>query len=301
MEVNGHRPEVLVPKINAPIQASDQAWALSEDAEERKVEDKKCSGLLFLRVTFILLITVAVYISKNHILPTEDTGCIKDKVLDALGKLNQRANTDITFRKGIQVSSSFLMDFVYIVTAGNWAIRGNSMRFVFSALLFYGIRAILMGFSLFTFPAGYVWDDPGVPSIVVPYGRTSDFFFSGHCGFLVICAAENFTIGLRWFGWLTHCINVYMALIMLICRIHYTIDIFTGVIFGHYVFIVVSYLSPKIDGFFVLIWSKFTKSSAQEKVPFLYALDEFPPRDNGKELDYNSARQHQYSLELNQN
>lgn len=29
------------------------------------------------------------------------------------------------------------------------------------------------------FPEGYYWSYPGFPSYVVPYGNTSDFFFSG--------------------------------------------------------------------------------------------------------------------------
>ena len=29
------------------------------------------------------------------------------------------------------------------------------------------------------YPEGFYWEYPGFPSFVVPYGRTSDFFFSG--------------------------------------------------------------------------------------------------------------------------
>ena len=32
---------------------------------------------------------------------------------------------------------------------------------------------------VFDYPDGYFWEHPGFPSIVVPYGRSSDFFFSG--------------------------------------------------------------------------------------------------------------------------
>lgn len=32
------------------------------------------------------------------------------------------------------------------------------------------------------FPPGYLWDYPGFPSLVVPYGATNDFFYSGHAG-----------------------------------------------------------------------------------------------------------------------
>ena len=48
-----------------------------------------------------------------------------------------------------------------------------------------------------TFPQGYFWDYPGFPSLVIPYGRTSDFFFSGHTGFLTICCLEWYHLGYR--------------------------------------------------------------------------------------------------------
>lgn len=54
-----------------------------------------------------------------------------------------------------------------------------------------------MGIFHMRFPVGYYWSDPNFFSISVPYGRTSDFFFSGHCGFLSICFFEwrvNFTL-----------------------------------------------------------------------------------------------------------
>ena len=40
------------------------------------------------------------------------------------------------------------------------------------------------------FPEDWFWDDPGVPSIVVGYLRTNDFFFSGHVGMPIINAFE---------------------------------------------------------------------------------------------------------------
>lgn len=30
-----------------------------------------------------------------------------------------------------------------------------------------------------TYPQGFYWEPPGFPSFAVPYGKTSDFFFSG--------------------------------------------------------------------------------------------------------------------------
>jgi hypothetical protein len=107
---------------------------------------------------------------------------------------------------------------------------------------------------LLGFPEGYTWDDPGVPSVIVPYGRTSDFFFSGHCGFLMICACEWYQLGFKKMTYLTHCVNVYLAVVMLICRIHYSADITTGLIYGHYIYIVVRHFMPYMDFIVDVVW-----------------------------------------------
>ena len=51
------------------------------------------------------------------------------------------------------------------------------------------------------FPEGYLWDFPGIYSITVPYGKTNDFFYSGHIGCAVICYNEYKANG--WFKFAT--------------------------------------------------------------------------------------------------
>jgi hypothetical protein len=43
------------------------------------------------------------------------------------------------------------------------------------------------------YPEGYLWDYPGFPSIFIPYGKTNDFFYSGHVGLCVIVFHELIT------------------------------------------------------------------------------------------------------------
>eukprot|EP01017_Pseudomicrothorax_dubius_P016708 TRINITY_DN1891_c0_g1_i27.p1 TRINITY_DN1891_c0_g1~~TRINITY_DN1891_c0_g1_i27.p1 ORF type:complete len:231 (+),score=19.03 TRINITY_DN1891_c0_g1_i27:59-751(+) len=178
---------------------------------------------LKIRIVVFILVTAFVVISKNLILPSEDAGCFRDHLFNVLNHLNELARNDPAFRSAIQISSSLLMDIVYLSLFFHWVAKGTSSRILITALSFYAFRGMVMNLALLGFPHGYVWDHPGFPSIVVPYGRTSDFFFSGHCGFLMICASEYMTIGLKWAGVFTHLVNLYMAAVMLICRIHYTI------------------------------------------------------------------------------
>lgn len=39
-------------------------------------------------------------------------------------------------------------------------------------------------------PQGEIWEYPGFPSLVVPYGPTNDFFYSGHMGGALISTLE---------------------------------------------------------------------------------------------------------------
>lgn len=73
------------------------------------------------------------------------------------------------------------------------------------------------------FPPGYYWDDPGFPSVVVPYGISTDFFYSGHVGFLNIAALEWYKNKMYGMSYLTIFIIFYMIFVLLIFRGHYSI------------------------------------------------------------------------------
>lgn len=102
--------------------------------------------------------------------------------------------------------------------------------------LFYLIRAIHLFFFKLKFPMGYYFNYPGFPSLTVPYGRSSDFFFSGHCGMLTICMNE---LNKEKYNILTK-INLFALIwtsFSLIClRAHYFIDITTGILWATFLF-----------------------------------------------------------------
>jgi hypothetical protein len=77
----------------------------------------------------------------------------------------------------------------------------------------------------------------------------SDFFYSGHVGFLLIIALEWYKNGVWKMSVITCLINFYLAASMLACRIHYTIDMLMGLVVAHYCYIIMGYFSPLIDNF----------------------------------------------------
>lgn len=84
------------------------------------------------------------------------------------------------------------------------------------------------------YPDGYLWDFPGFYSITVPYGKTNDFFFSGHIGICMICFCEFRAHSWKKFSYFS-LFTLFMQFSLMIClRGHYIVDLLSGIVFGHY-------------------------------------------------------------------
>jgi hypothetical protein len=66
----------------------------------------------------------------------------------------------------------------------------------------------------------------------VPYEHTRDFFFSGHCGGLTVVCCELITLRYRRIRILAIISLMYMANMLLVTKVHYSIDIVAGIIFA---------------------------------------------------------------------
>ena len=98
-----------------------------------------------------------------------------------------------------------------------------------------------------SFPEGYLWDFPGFFSVAVSYHRTPDFFFSGHVGFSIICTCENFWLGKPRLAILSLTTAFISFFVMLVTRGHYTVDLLTGLMVGHYCWFLSKPLSKSLD------------------------------------------------------
>ena len=84
------------------------------------------------------------------------------------------------------------------------------------------------------------------------YGRQSDFFWSGHVGFMMLCARELWDLKFKK----TCAIAVFVALFeafTLICfRVHYTGDIVAGIVIGYWVHDVARAMAGPVDRLLLL-------------------------------------------------
>jgi len=209
-------------------------------------EDDSPRKKTLIRLTIFVLCLTVLVVGRSSV-PDNNPPCLVDKIQDWLQGANNFILNNAAWRDALQILCSSFMDVMFLSTGAYWVFRGNSSRLIITTLVFYIVRAIIQSIWFSPFPTGYWWEDPGFPSLVVPYGRGSDFFFSGHIGFVVICASEWKKNGFPLASKIIALGGVYTAFILLIYRIHYSIDVFTGITFSHYVFILVDEYKTPID------------------------------------------------------
>ena len=83
---------------------------------------------------------------------------------------------------------------------------------------------------------GFLFSNPGFRSFVVPYHDTNDFYYSGHVGVCTLVALEYYSS--KWYkmSYFTTFILINQWIMMMLVRTHYIIDMVTGLIMAHYVF-----------------------------------------------------------------
>jgi hypothetical protein len=214
---------------------------------ENKTDPLETSNMLPWRFTIIFVITLGVCFYRSDATPRTDIRGFRDFVLENMESLNKMIISHPNGRIFLQVTSSALMDFAYISTFVYWMLNAKSSRLLLTLFVFYIVRAVTQLFFVMDYPQGYVWDDPGFPSIVVQYGQNGDLFYSGCSGFLMICALEWKKLGWKRMSTFIHGVNAYVSFIMLICRVHYSIDISTGIAMAHYIYLLVTQRVHSVD------------------------------------------------------
>ena len=97
---------------------------------------------------------------------------------------------------------------------------------------------------MFPFPEGMYWEDQGIWSLAVPYGKARDFFYSGHTGFIVffIQSVEDSRARI-----VATAILIYVIILLIITRVHYIIDIIGGALFSVFFYQLVQHNIEKCD------------------------------------------------------
>jgi hypothetical protein len=170
--------------------------------------------------------------------------CINDKLLTwAFYDLTRYAADNWYIRNFFLISGSNILDIYFISFLIVFIKKGNSWKPILHLLLFYGIRNVLVqGVFLFEIYDTYIFGDPGFPSIIVPFFRAPDFFYSGHAGCAVLTGLQFSDLGHPKLLYVGIIIALYEGFIMSVTRAHYSIDIIFGMMMAHYIY----FLSEKL-------------------------------------------------------
>jgi hypothetical protein len=125
------------------------------------------------------------------------------------------------------IVSSAIIDLLGIFLLSKWLFRASARPFI-ALLIALGLRQIMEALVALPAPPNAIWHYPGFPSLLVAYGVSNDYFFSGHTAIAVLGVTEIARLGHSWVTALGVGIVVFEVLTVLILRAHYTMDVFTA-------------------------------------------------------------------------
>ena len=143
--------------------------------------------------------------------------------------------------------SSFFIDILGLSLIAV-AIFGPTFAPFLAMLIVFSLRQISQLCCTLPPPPGIIWRDPGFPTALVTYGVSNDFFFSGHTALAVLGAIEICHLAPWWLGAAAVAVAIGEAIIVLILRAHYTMDVIAGAFAAWFAADVAARFAPVVDG-----------------------------------------------------
>lgn len=146
----------------------------------------------------------------------------------------------------VLIITSALIDIfgVYLFAS---AVFGSTVRPFIAILIVFALRQACQAVSTLPVPRGMIWRDPGVPSLLVTYGTSNDFFFSGHTAISVLGALQLAHVAPPWLAALGTVIAAMEAITVIILRAHYTMDVFAALFAAWGADVLAGNIAPYVD------------------------------------------------------
>ena len=177
---------------------------------------------------------------------TLTSGGISDGLHQLTAPLNAYFNESPRATNALLIVSSALIDALALSILGYW-LAGRSVRPFLGLVLLLGLRQLLQAICLLPVPPRMIWHYPGFPSLLVTYRVANDFFFSGHTAIAVFGATQIARLGQFWLTALAVCLVVLEISTVIVLRVHYTMDVFTGIVAALWVAYLCERVSPRLD------------------------------------------------------
>lgn len=175
--------------------------------------------------------------------------CFEDKLLrEVFHDLTMYISQNLNIRDILTITGSNLLDVFVVSFMFVYVLNGKSWKPFLHLGMFYALRgAIIQSVFLLEFYDTLLFANPGFPSLIVPFDRAPDFFYSGHVGCALIVGLSLHDMGYNEMFWVGLILAIYEAFVMTVLRAHYSIDVIFGLLVAHYLYFVAGKLSPWID------------------------------------------------------
>ena len=173
-------------------------------------------------------------------------GVVGDGLHNLTAPINHYLMQHPSFTNGLLIVSSGFIDLFAIFLLLS-SIFGRTIRPLIGLLLLLGLRQICEALCALPQPENMIWHYPGFPSLLVTYGVSNDFFFSGHTSVAVYGAYEISRLGRKWLTAGAIVIVFFEMLTVLTLRAHDTVDVFAAAATALLVGIISEKLTPRID------------------------------------------------------
>jgi len=158
---------------------------------------------------------------------------IGDRIHNATASANLYLHLHPFAANVLLIVSSSIIDLLGVFLLARW-IFGGALRPFLGLVIVLGLRQVVQWLVALPAPPNAIWHYPGFPSLLVTYGVSNDYFFSGHTAIAVLGVTEITRFGKRWLIAIGVLIAIFEVATVLILRAHYTMDVFTGIVTGFY-------------------------------------------------------------------
>lgn len=188
---------------------------------------------------YTFLIVNSVY---NMVTPEHVPECIRDEAHEATLPITEFLAQNEVYRNALIIIASLLLDICAFTLAMRFVFYDKNYKMGLAGISFYIFRGLLQSVFFMKFPSNYIWGHPGIYSVTVPYAPANDFFFSGHVGICTICFIHFKRSNMKFmtrFAFVTLLVEFFT---LLVTRAHYFIDLVTGMIVAHYIYLVADWI-----------------------------------------------------------
>lgn len=155
---------------------------------------------------------------------TPSSEAIGDRIHQWTAPLHGRLAAKPRGAHAVLIASSAGIDLCGIYLLGA-ALIGPTFRPFLSLFALFFLRQLCQGLCSLPPPPGAIWRNPGFPSLLVTYGTSHDYFFSGHTAVAVLAAIALFHQGPPWLAAAVAVVALLEAFVVLALRAHYTMDV----------------------------------------------------------------------------